>query len=274
MSAAAQDVHRHDRERFVTALFAPAAEREALLTLYAFNLELSRVRENVHEPVAGMIRLQWWRDVLNRDRDAEAARHPVAAPLLALVRERELPVALFDLMLTAREQDLSATPFATQAELSIYARQSAGALAELAVLALGADDDLSRDLARQVGQAWAAVGLLRAVPVHVRQGWLSLPAEVLEQAGTSASAVLAGTADKAAVARAVAILGRQARLTLTQARRRRAVRRALPALLPATLAAAHLHRLERVGWDPFDAAVLRPRPMPLRLTVNALLGRF
>ena len=32
--------------------------------------------------------------------------------------------------------------------------------------------------------------------------------------------------------------------------------------------------LERAGWDAFDGAVSRPRPMPLRLAANALLGRF
>lgn len=274
LSPVAQDVHRHDRERFVSALFAPPVEREALLTLYAFNLEIARVRENVREPVAGLIRLQWWRDVLNGARDDEASRHPVAAPLLALVRERNLPVALFDLMLTAREQDLASAPFATLAEFAIYGRQTAGALSELALLALGGADDDSRDIARQVGQVWAAVGLLRAVPVHLAQGWLTLPVEVLEQAGTTVADVQAGRAPRDVLARAVASVGTPAQTMLAQARARRVLRRALPAVLPATLAAVHLRRLARAGWDPFDSAVLRPRPMPLRLAINALLGRF
>lgn len=274
LSAAAQEVHRHDRERFVTALFAKPAEREALFALYAFNLEIARVRETVREAMAGMIRLQWWRDVLNGDRDEEAARHPVAGPLRQLARERDLPVALFDLMLTAREKDLLTAPFATQVEFALYAAQSAGALAELAAIALGGRDDDSRAAARLVGQAWAMTGLLRAVPVHLGQGWLTLPRDLLEQAGTSQDAVLAGQAPKPALAQVAAELGRQARLTLQQAHQRKPARRAVPALLPATLAAGHLRTLERSGWDLFDAANLRPRPMPLRLTFNALLGRF
>ncbi len=274
LSAAAQEVRRHDRDRFVTALFAPMPGREALLTLYAFNLEIARVRENVHEAMAGMIRLQWWRDVVSGERDEEAAHHPVAAPLLALVRDGGLPVALFDQMLTAREQDLLVAPFATQADLAIYAAQSAGSLAELAALALGARDEASRAAARLVGQAWAAIGLLRALPAHLAQGWLTLPHDVLAQAGTSHDAVLAGQAPKQALVQAVAEQARQARLTLIQARSHKPARAALPALLPATLANAHLRTLERAGWDAFDGAVSRPRPMPLRLAANALLGRF
>jgi phytoene synthase len=38
-------VRRHDPDRFLTALFAPPAKRDALLTLYAFNHELARARE-------------------------------------------------------------------------------------------------------------------------------------------------------------------------------------------------------------------------------------
>src|SRR5689334_5107391 len=37
-------VRRHDPDRFLTALFAPAPRRDALLTLYAFNYELARAR--------------------------------------------------------------------------------------------------------------------------------------------------------------------------------------------------------------------------------------
>lgn len=274
LSPAAQEVRRHDRERFVTALFAPPEAREGLMALYAFNLELSRIRESVREAMAGMIRLQWWREVLDGGRNDEAARHPVAGPLLALVRKRDLPVALFDQMLEAREKDLLPAPFADNADFTAYALGTAGLLAELGVMSLGAHDDASREAARQVGQAWAATGLLRAVPVHLPQGWLTLPQDLLVKAGTSQDAVMAGQAPKKALAEVVAELTRQSRLTLAQARRSKAPRRALPVLLQASVASAHLRTLERADWDVFNGAVLRPRPMPLRLTVNALLGRF
>jgi phytoene synthase len=61
LSAVAELVRRHDRDRYMTALFAPAARREALFALYAFNYEIARVREAVTQPTLGQIRLQWWR---------------------------------------------------------------------------------------------------------------------------------------------------------------------------------------------------------------------
>ncbi len=54
----------NDRDRFQTALFAPARHREALFALYAFNYEIARVRETITEPMLGQIRLQWWREVI------------------------------------------------------------------------------------------------------------------------------------------------------------------------------------------------------------------
>ena len=57
-------VRQHDRDRFLTTLFAPDDRREDLLALYAFNHEVAKTREVVSEPTLGRIRLQWWRDNL------------------------------------------------------------------------------------------------------------------------------------------------------------------------------------------------------------------
>ncbi|MEW5727001.1 MAG: squalene/phytoene synthase family protein [Pseudomonadota bacterium] len=96
LSHAADTVRRLDRDRFVTALFAPSEARERLMLLYAFNAEVARVRESVHEALAGQIRLQWWREALAGEREAETARHPVAGPLLAACRAHKVSGAAFE----------------------------------------------------------------------------------------------------------------------------------------------------------------------------------
>ena len=84
-------VRAADKDRFLASLFAPAEHRAALLALYAFNIEVSRVREAVREPLPGEIRLQWWSDVLGGQGRGEVAANPVAAALLAT--HRALPAA-------------------------------------------------------------------------------------------------------------------------------------------------------------------------------------
>ena len=49
-------VRAADKDRFLAALFARAEHRPALYALYAFNVEIARVRELVREPLAGEIR--------------------------------------------------------------------------------------------------------------------------------------------------------------------------------------------------------------------------
>src|SRR5664279_1881901 len=79
-------VREADRERYLAALFAPAEHRDALYSLYAFNVEISRVRDLAREPMPGEIRLQWWREMLAGERDGEAAAHPVASSLMATLK--------------------------------------------------------------------------------------------------------------------------------------------------------------------------------------------
>ena len=72
-------VRNTDKDRFLASLFAPAERREALHALYAFDIEVARVRDLAREPMPGEIRLQWWSDVLSGTRAGEAAANPVAA---------------------------------------------------------------------------------------------------------------------------------------------------------------------------------------------------
>src|SRR5215510_12653272 len=85
LSPVAALVRRHDRDRFQTALFAPAGRREALFALYAFNYEVARVRETVSEPMLGQIRLQWWRDSIVAAYDGGPVRHHIVVEALTRV---------------------------------------------------------------------------------------------------------------------------------------------------------------------------------------------
>ena len=87
--------------------------RRALYALYAFNLEVARIRELAREPMPGEIRLQWWRDVLRGAGQGEVDAHPVAAALRdVVVRYRLPPAALADLI-DARTFDLYDEPMAS-----------------------------------------------------------------------------------------------------------------------------------------------------------------
>ena len=275
LSHAAALVRDFDRERFVTALFAPPERREALMLLYAFNVEVARTRESVREAMAGMIRLQWWRDTLQAASEGRPVdHHPIAGPLGVLIREHGLPLELFERLLEARERDLDASGPADLAAAEAYADDSSATLTALALRLLGEEGEAAHAMGRHVGIAWALVGQIRALGFHLSMGRLTLPEAVLNEAGTTGAAVLAGQASRDSLCRAARIMARCAQDHLGQARRDKPSRKALPALLPAVLATGHLKVLQGAGWDPFHMRVSRPRPQPLRLAWSNIRGKI
>src|SRR5882724_12017992 len=108
LSPVAALVRRHDRDRFQTVLFAPAARREALFALYAFNHEIARVRERVTEPTLGRIRLEWWREIIAAAyEDGPVRRHVVVEALTDAIRRHVPTRKHFDRLIDARETDLA-----------------------------------------------------------------------------------------------------------------------------------------------------------------------
>src|SRR5215471_10103161 len=125
LSPVAALVRRHDRDRYQTALFAPAARREALFALYAFNYEIARVRESVTEPMLGQVRLQWWRENIAAAFERGPVRHhPVVEALSATIRDLALTREHFDRLIDAREADLSGEPPASLNALEDYGEAS------------------------------------------------------------------------------------------------------------------------------------------------------
>jgi 15-cis-phytoene synthase len=244
-------VRAADKDRYLTALFAPAEHRGALFALYAFNLEVARVREVVHDPLAGEIRLQWWSDVLHGADRGEVAAHPVAAALRAAIARYRLPVERLAALVAARRFDLYDEPMATLAELEAYAL---GASADLIALAANVLDGgpVPDELIRHAGLAHAMAGLLNAFPVHAARGQIFVPLEVLDRHGAGRQAVVSGQASPQLRA-ALAEMRLHARQHVAAARDLLATAppAIMPALLPVALAGPTLARMERRDYDPF-----------------------
>src|SRR5580700_1374045 len=270
-------LRQHDRDRFQTALFAPARQRRALFALYAFNYEIARVREIVREPVLGQIRLQWWREAIAAAFAGEAPRqHEVTVPLTAAIRELSLSREHFDRLIDTRERDLDPEPPANMAALESYAVGSSAALVLLALEILGARHVAAREAGRAVGIGYALAGLRRAMPFHAAAGRCYIPADLAASTGLDLrdyAARKSGPALRAAAAEIAASANRQ--LKAAHAHRRAIPRTATPAMLPAVIADRFLTQLERADYDPFDRKLALPDALQSwRLAAAALLHRY
>ena len=131
-----------------------AAAREALFALYAFDHEIAKVRHVVREPMAGLVRFQWWRDALDgidsgqdlrRSRWSRRCTAHWAA--FAPLRPR------LDAAIDARELELSADPPADLAALERRLEAGCGEITLAAVDLLGASEAPAHAAARHLGLA-------------------------------------------------------------------------------------------------------------------------
>ncbi|MDK1388169.1 phytoene/squalene synthase family protein [Sinorhizobium sp. 8-89] len=191
-----------DRDRYLACLLSPPEKRRSLAALYVFYAEIARVRELIHEPLPGEIRLQWWRDLLGNEQSGGEG-HPLAEALLQCVREHHLPVTVLENMIDARIFDLYDDPMQDRSALEGYAGETASALIQLSSLIL---DPLnaakSAEAAGHAGVAQTIAGLLLLLPVHCRRGQVYLPAELLRATGLDRETLLAGS-DTEAIDRAI-----------------------------------------------------------------------
>jgi phytoene synthase len=250
----AELVRAADRDRFLASLFAPPERRDALQALYAFNVEVARVREAAREPLPGEIRLQWWSDVLNGERSEEARAHPVASALLTTITRHGLVVSTLTNLIEASRFDLYDDPMATVGDLEAYAKSRSSVLFALAAQILGGVG--AEIAAGPAGMAHAIGGLLHAFPLHAARRQLYVPIELLERHKVLQQDIFAGKSS-AGLKAALSDLRALAREHLRAAHRRVAAlpRPIIPAFLPVALVRPSLDRLERS--DPFA-----PREIP------------
>lgn len=263
------DAYRHcetlvrtaDRDRWLAALFAPAAARPHLHALHAFAAEIARVRAAAREPLPGEIRLQWWRDALSGEARGEVGAHPVALALLDTVARRGLPREALIGVIDAHGFDLYDDAMASVADLDAYAQHTSGALMVLAAHILGgaAGAAASAGAAAPAGIASGIAGRLRSFPSDVALRQMFVPLEVLAAAGVTRDEVEARH-NPAALRTALKFMRDHVRAALARfaAAAPGVPEACAPALLPATLVPQLLRRLEGRAGDPFAAVEVAP----------------
>src|SRR5258705_9066040 len=223
-------VRKADYDRYLAAVFVPQALRRHLITLYAFNYEVAKTAETVSQPIAGQIRLQWWRDRIAELYSGASSAHALTNSLGETIAAHKLPRALFDALIDARESDLEEVPFADTASLQAYADATSANVMRLATRILGAGDALDEQ-AREFGIAYALIGLCRALPFNAARRRLVLPQDRVSELGVSIEDIFSGEAPN--VTPILSELVENARRRFRVVAGTRIARTFLPALLPA-----------------------------------------
>jgi phytoene synthase len=248
----AELVRSQDFERYAATIFAPADRRRALLALFAFNAEISGVRNHVSQPLPGEMRLQWWTDLLAGTGHGGVEGHPVAAELLLAIRERDLPTELMSRLIEAHQFDLYNDPMPTMAALEGYLGDTAATLFSLAAGITGHRSDEIDHLVRHAGLAYGIARVIATLPSDTSRRQLFLPLQLLEQHGSSLEEAFAGR-DAPPLRAALGELtdGAQSHLDTALALLSDTPLDARTVFLPLALVHSALDRMADTSVDPF-----------------------
>jgi 15-cis-phytoene synthase len=248
----AEQVRSHDFERYASTLFVNAEQRRALLALYAFNVEISRVRDQVSQPLPGEIRLQWWTDMLAGSGHGGVEGNPVAAELLLAIRTYGLPVERLSRLIDEHQFDLYNDPMPSMAALEAYIHDTSSALFALGARIMGRQSETTDHLARHAGLAQGLVRVIAALPVDASRRQLFVPLQLLESHGSGMEEVFAGKETPQLRAALDQLIG-EARTHLKTAFEllASAPAEARPLFLPLALVRRDLKRISRADTNLF-----------------------
>ncbi len=236
-----------DPDRVRAASLADPREREKLIWIYAFHLELAKVPELVSERMIGEIRYQWWRDAIEEIYAGGRVRaHEVTTPLTDILRDCDVPRFWCDKLIDGRSRDLDPAPFADIAAAREYCRQTSGVLMQIASKVLS--NDIDAELAGQAGAAWGLTGLCRAYPYYH-------------------STMLAGV-EFADLCEAASAAHSAARLSKVRPE-------IMPACAYAALVPRYLRHMKKPGFDPrAEKVILSPFGKQLTQLKAVMTGRL
>ncbi|KAI9867956.1 MAG: hypothetical protein M1813_007778 [Trichoglossum hirsutum] len=200
-----------DSPSYVLQTFIPPSARDAYLAIRAFNIDIARVADNVSNPTVGAMRMQFWRDTIDRTLRGSPPKEPVAV-LLAHALEsleargaRKLSRSWLLRVIAAREQYLSNPPYPNLAALETYAENTYSTLLYLTLSALPLSSVTTDHIASHIGKATGIAAVLRGLPLLAfppppnhhsnptglgglppggsRQGAVTLPLDVMAETG-------------------------------------------------------------------------------------------
>jgi phytoene synthase len=249
-------VRAHDFTRYASTLFMPAEQRRALLAIYAFNVEISRVREQVSQPLPGEVRLQWWTDMLADAGHGGVEGNPVAAELKLAIRDWRLPVERLSRLIDEHQFDLYNDPMPTMAALEGYVTDTSSALFALSAEIAGPLSGEIEHLARHAGLAQGIALVLAALPIDASRRQLFVPLQLLQGHGSSMEEVFAGKWTPNLRAALDQLIGEvREHLKTALALLQNAPPEVRPVFLPLALVTRDLERMSRADNDPFRPPV-------------------
>jgi squalene synthase HpnC len=179
----------HHYENFhVVSFLLPKRLHQDFYNVYSFCRWADDLGDEIGDTKESLRLLAWWRGELQKMYAGDAS-HPVFVALRGTVSRCALPIAPFDDLITAFEQDQTVTCYQNFEELFHYCRYSANPVGRLVLGLCGYHDAARQQLSDATCTALQLANFWQDVTVDWAKDRVYLPLDVLEKHGSSVNAI-------------------------------------------------------------------------------------
>ena len=174
---------------YYSFMFLPPEQRQAITALYAFCREVDDVVDECHDVSLAQIKLEWWRQELERIFSGTPT-HPVGLALQDVLTRFKLPQEQLLEIIDGMAMDLSQTRYLDFKGLQLYCYRVASVVGLLSVEIFGYENRQTLKYAHDLGVALQLTNIIRDVGEDARRGRIYLPIEDLQRFGVLAKDIL------------------------------------------------------------------------------------
>lgn len=273
-----EEIRKYDYYRYLCCLLAPDYVRGNIITIYAFNNEIAKIAHIITEPMAGHIRLQWWRDAIEEIYDGKPVRHnhEVVHALYEMISEFDIDKSLFDSLIDAREADIEFTTPPNIESLANYSVATSSNLFNLLFAILGLNSEHAKEAAYYGGISYAITGIMRGMKHNAYHNKIMLPQDLMNKARISAEDVIEGKG----LEKAKGITKNLCDKAMVNLQHARQLKNDLPKdaktiLLPLSIISPFIKRIRRNDYDLFNSDLEANRlAIQISIIKAKLLGSF
>jgi len=272
LSLCAQEIRKNEHDQFLCGLFAPEERQTDFFAMQLFHMETLRIRDAVSEPHLGLIRLQWWRDLVDgiysgeRNAEAENGTHQEIAQTLA---KRSIDKALFDRYFNARSFDMEDRAHDDMSALVRYCEATGGLSAQIKEAAIGCQIS---EASRMIGTANALCHIIRTLAHQSRVARCKLPLLLIKKHNLDLNGFYKFESSSE-LKNSVAELVNEIERLIADARTQGATPNAV--LLNTISLEDYLKRLKKVDYDPFNPNIGQGRlSKQIKLAFKAWRNRY
>ena len=174
---------------YYSFMFLPPEQRQAITALYAFCREVDDVVDECHDVSLAQIKLEWWRQEVERIFTGTPT-HPVGFALQDVLTRFKLPQEQLLEIIDGMAMDLSQTRYLDFKGLQLYCYRVASVVGLLSVEIFGYENRQTLKYAHDLGVALQLTNIIRDVGEDARRGRIYLPIEDLQRFGVPAKDIL------------------------------------------------------------------------------------